>query len=45
MKLTAQVRLLPDPDQAVALKATLLLANQAANFVGQVAWDQRCFGF
>jgi putative transposase len=44
VKLVVPVKLLPDPAQAAALRATLTLANQAANLVSQVAWDTRCFG-
>jgi putative transposase len=46
VKLTVQVRLLPDTVQEAALRATLNLANQAANFVSEVAWQRgtfRCF--
>jgi putative transposase len=43
VKLVAQVKLLPDPAQAAALRATLALANQAANLASRVAWKRRCF--
>lgn len=38
MKLTAQVKLLPDETQADALKKTLEVANNAANYVSDYAW-------
>src|SRR6266536_6525527 len=43
VKLTVQVRLLPDPAQETALRATLDLANQAANLVSDVAWQRSVF--
>jgi putative transposase len=43
VKLTAQVRLLPDTVQEAALQATLDVANQAANAVSEVAWERRVF--
>jgi len=46
VKLTVQVRLLPDAAQQAALRATLDLANQAANLVSEIAWQRgafRCF--
>src|SRR6266511_1368731 len=43
VKLTVQVRLLPDPAQETALRATLDLANQAANLVSEVAWQRGVF--
>lgn len=39
MKLTAQVKLLPNPDQAIALQRTLEIANEACNIISQKAWD------
>ncbi|WP_235967501.1 RNA-guided endonuclease InsQ/TnpB family protein [Streptomyces mesophilus] len=38
MKLVVQVKLLPSPDQATALKATLRSCNQAANTASEVAF-------
>ncbi|WP_055480334.1 RNA-guided endonuclease InsQ/TnpB family protein [Sphaerimonospora mesophila] len=38
MKLVVQVRLLPTPEQAAALEATLHAVNQAANLVSQTAF-------
>ncbi|WP_243775210.1 RNA-guided endonuclease InsQ/TnpB family protein [Actinomadura nitritigenes] len=43
MKLVVQVKLLPTAEQAVALAATLRIANQAANQVAMVAYRQRVF--
>jgi len=43
MKLIAQVKLLPTPEQADALKRTLELANAACNFVSQKAWQAKTF--
>ncbi|CAG7655110.1 RNA-guided endonuclease InsQ/TnpB family protein [Actinacidiphila bryophytorum] len=39
MKVVVQVRLLPSPDEAVALAATLRTVNQAANAVSEVAFN------
>ena len=44
MKLTAQVKLQPTPDQANALKRTLAQANAACNYVSAVAWERHTFG-
>ena len=43
MKLTAQVKLLPNPDQAFALLKTLEIANDACNIISQKAWNDHCF--
>lgn len=43
MKLTAQVKLLPTPDQYLALCETLELANKAANRLSQIAWEKKEF--
>lgn len=43
MNLVAQVKLLPTPEQAEALRRTLETANAACNFIGQVAWDTQTF--
>ncbi|MFD1535994.1 RNA-guided endonuclease InsQ/TnpB family protein [Nonomuraea guangzhouensis] len=43
MKLVVQVKLLPTPEQAAALEATLHAVNTAADLVSAVAFDQRCF--
>ncbi|MGP3973451.1 RNA-guided endonuclease InsQ/TnpB family protein [Streptomyces sp. 8N114] len=39
MKLVMQVKLLPTPKQAAALRATLRACNEAATWVGQVAFE------
>jgi IS605 OrfB family transposase len=44
MKLTAQLKLLPTPEQADALKRTLEAANAACNYISQIAWDTHTFG-
>ncbi|MBE1591427.1 RNA-guided endonuclease InsQ/TnpB family protein [Nonomuraea angiospora] len=38
-----QVKLLPTPEQAAALEATLRAANKAADLVSRVAFQQQCF--
>ncbi len=43
MKLVVQVKLVPDAEQASALRATLELANRAANLTSRVAWNRRVF--
>jgi putative transposase len=43
VKLIAQVKLLPTPEQARAWKRTLELANAACNFVSQEAWKAKTF--
>jgi IS605 OrfB family transposase len=44
MKLTAQLKLRPTPEQKGALKRTLEAANAACNYISQVAWANRTFG-
>ena len=44
MKLTAQLKLLPTPEQADSLKRTLESANAACKYISQVAWETRTFG-
>jgi putative transposase len=44
MKLTAQLKLLPTPQQAAVLKRTLETANAACNYISDVAWASRTFG-
>ena len=41
MKLTAQVKLLPTPEQAHALRETLARANAACNYVSEWAWEHQ----
>ena len=43
MKLVVQVKLLPTPEQAAALEATLRAANKAAGFVSRIAFQKGCF--
>ncbi|MFI2039914.1 RNA-guided endonuclease InsQ/TnpB family protein [Streptomyces bottropensis] len=40
MKLAVQIRLLPTPMQAMALEATLRACNEAASWVGEVAFER-----
>ncbi|MCG8352115.1 MAG: transposase, partial [Chloroflexales bacterium] len=44
MKLIAQLKLQPTPEQADALKHTLEAANAACNTISDVAWNTRTFG-
>ena len=44
MKLTAKVKLQPTDAQADSLKRTLETANDACNYISQVAWDAQTFG-
>ena len=44
MKLTAQLKLLPTPDQAAALNRMLETTNAACNYISDVAWQTRIFG-
>jgi putative transposase len=44
MKLTAQVKLQPAPEQADALKRTLEASNAACNYISEIAWASRTFG-
>jgi hypothetical protein len=41
VKLVVQVRLLPTPEQAAALEATLRVVNRAANEVSQIAFARK----
>ncbi len=41
--MTAKVKLLTTPEQHAALLATLERANEACNYMSQVAWDTRTF--
>ncbi|GAA4636140.1 hypothetical protein GCM10023196_084710 [Actinoallomurus vinaceus] len=43
MKLVVQVKLLPTPEQAAALAATLPLCNAAANEVSALAFEKGVF--
>lgn len=44
MKLIAQIKLLPTPDQHTALVATIERANAACNAISTFAWDQQIWG-
>lgn len=44
MKLIAQVKLQPTPEQANALTRTLELANGACNYLSERAWEARTWG-
>lgn len=44
MRLTAKVKLQPTDAQADSLKRTLETANEACNYISEVAWDTRTFG-
>jgi len=44
MKLIAQLKLTPMPEQADALKRTLETANAACDEISRVAWEQQTFG-
>lgn len=44
MKLVSQLKLLPTPEQTTALKETMKRANQACDYISEVAWDTRTFG-
>ena len=43
MKLTAQIKLLPTPEQAETLRHTLEQANAACQFVSDTAWETKSF--
>lgn len=43
MKLIAQVKLQPTPEQAAVLKCTLELTNEACNYLSDRAWQSRTF--
>jgi putative transposase len=44
MKLTAQVKLMPTPEQAELLRQTLTAANAACTAISEYAWDNKTFG-
>ena len=44
VKIVVQVRLFPDVAQEAALRATLDLCNEAANFASHEAYRSRVFG-
>ena len=43
MKLTIKIKLQPSVEQATALRQTLELANQAANEISRLAWENQTF--
>src|SRR2546423_780883 len=43
MRLTIQLKLLPTPEQAIALKRTILTANAACDYISLVAWETQTF--
>jgi len=43
MRLTIQLKLLPAPEQANALRRTLETANAACDYISQVAWQSKTF--
>jgi IS605 OrfB family transposase len=43
MRLSVQLKLLPTPQQADALKRMLETANAACNYISQVAWETKTF--
>jgi IS605 OrfB family transposase len=44
MKLTAKVKLQPTEAQADSLKRTLETANEACNYISEIAWNAKTFG-
>lgn len=44
MKLTANIKLNPTPEQHAVLKKTLEVSNQACNAISKIAWDKKQFG-
>jgi len=44
VKLTAQLKLRPTPEQADALRRTLETTNAACDTISQIAWDAQTFG-
>lgn len=44
MKLIAQLKLLPTPEQAASLRSTMERTNAACSAISRVAWEQRQFG-
>lgn len=43
MKLTLQIKLLPTDEQAIILKRTFSVFNEACNTISQIAWERRVF--
>ena len=44
MKLTAKVKLQPTQEQCASLIATLKVANEACNYISDIAWSNKTFG-
>lgn len=44
MKLVAALKLLPTPEQAACLNATLARCNQACDWLAETAWNAKTFG-
>ena len=43
MKLSVQLKVQPTPEQADALKRTLIRANEACDYISRVAWENKTF--
>lgn len=43
MKLTLQIKLLPTDEQAIMLKETFSVFNEACNTISQIAWERNVF--
>lgn len=43
MKLTLQIKLLPSDEQAIMLKNTFSVFNEACHAISQIAWERRTF--
>ena len=43
MKLTLQIKLLPTDEQAITLKNTFSVFNEACNTISQIAWERHVF--
>lgn len=44
VKLTAKIKLQPNTEQHQALKDTIKVANEACDYISQIAWDNKTFG-
>ena len=43
MRLTIQLKLQPTPEQSDALRRTLVRANEACDYISQIAWESKTF--
>ena len=43
MKLTLQIKLLPNDEQVIMLKKTFSIFNEACNVISQIAWERHVF--